>query len=96
MTTFDFTKWLASAETLDSVTGVTQSNTLSATELTIGTPAVNASEITVDGVTIAVGKAVQVLVSAGQNGVHYKLTATVVSDTPQTFVLNGDLLVSND
>ncbi len=94
--TFDFTAWLASSETLASVTSVAQSNTKEATELTIGAPAVNQAAVTVDGTTIAIGKAVQVLVSAGQNLIHYKLTATVISTAPQTFVLNGDLFVSND
>ncbi len=94
--TFDFTKVLASSETLASVTGVTQTNnTAGATEVTIGTPAVNSGSITIDGVTIATGKAVQVLVSAGQNLVHYSLKAVVVSSVPQTFQLIGDLLVSN-
>ena len=94
--TFDFTKWLASAEILASVTSVVQSNTKSATDLTLGTPVVNAAAVTVDGTTIAIGKAVQLTVAAGQNEIHYKLTATVVSSAPQTFLLNGDLFVSND
>lgn len=96
--TFDFTKWLASGETLASVTSVVQSTEFepTPTALTIGTPAVNSAAITIDGVEIAIGKAVQVLVSVGQDLVHYKLTATVVTTSPQTFILNGELFVSND
>jgi hypothetical protein len=94
--TFDFTKRLDSAETLVTVTDVTQTNnTDGATEVTIGDPTINSVSVTVDGVTIAAGKAVRVLVSSGQSVVHYSLRATVVTSTPQTFELIGDLLVSN-
>lgn len=93
--TWDFSKWLASAETLSSGLVTQTNNTTGATELTIGTPAVNVSEITVDGVTIAVGKALQALVSVGQDGVHFFPKATVISSNPQTFVLIGDLFVSD-
>lgn len=93
--TFDFTKWLGTGETLASVTSVTQTNDVEATALTLGDPALNAAEITINGVAIAANKAVQVLVSVGVDGVEYVLTAEVVTSTPQTFKLNGTLLVSN-
>ena len=96
--TFDFTKWLAdTGETISSVTSVTQAgNVTGATALTIGTPAVNSGEITIDGATIAVGKAVQALISVGQNLVHYTLTATIVTTGGQTFTLKCDLFVSDN
>jgi len=93
--TFDFSNILASAETIASAEEITQSNTKSATDLTLGSPSINSGEITVDGVTIAIGKAVQLLVSVGQNLIHYTLVSEVVTSAPHTRVLNTDLLVSN-
>lgn len=93
--TWDFTKWLASGETLASVPTITQSNGVSAAALTIGTPTVNSGEITIDGVTIAIGKAVQALVSGGDDLVVYNLTATPVTTVPQTLQLTGRITVSN-
>lgn len=94
--TWNFTKWLADGETLASVPAITQSNEVAAAELTIGSPAVNSGAITIDGVEIAIGKAVQVLVSGGDDKVEYKLKAKPTTTVPQTLQLTGILTVSNE
>lgn len=93
--TWNFTKWLADDETIDSVPAITQSNDVDAAALTIGPPTINSGAITIDGVEIAIGKAVQATVSGGVNLATYKLTATPVTTVPQTFDFTGCVLVSN-
>ena len=77
----DFTNILASGETLSGTPTVT----VSPTGPTIGAPTVNTGVLTDDeGNTVAIGKAVQVRVSAGTDGIDYTLTvscATTASDT---------------
>lgn len=95
--TFDFTRWLAdTGETITGTPTITQTNNVTgATALTIGTVTANTGEITVDGATIAVGNAIQALISVGQDGVHYTLTATVAT-SGQTFTLKCDLFVTDE
>lgn len=77
----DFTALLSSGETLSGTPTVTGSPS----GLTIGTPAVNTATLVDDeGNTVAIGKAVQVRISAGTAGIDYVLTvscATTGSDT---------------
>ena len=90
--TFDYTNDLGSSETL---TGTPTVEELTTSDLTIGTPAINSSAVTVDGVEIAIGKAVQVQVSAGLDGTTYSLECdadTTVSS--QNFIIIGTLTVS--
>ena len=90
--TFDYTNDLGSNETL---TGTPTVEEITTTDLTIGTPAINSSAVTVNGVEIAAGKAVQVTIAAGVDGSTYKLECdadTTVSG--QNFIIIGTLIVS--
>lgn len=91
--TFNFTGDLGDAELLVSITGVVQAGG-GGTDLTLGTPTINTEAITDGCNSIAIGKAVQLSVSAGVSVTKYTLTATVVTDLGQTFVLIGHLTVS--
>lgn len=81
--TLDFTRWLATGETISAVSGTSGGYTLGVTAdvaVTVGTPAVNTGTVTdEDGNTIAVGKAVQVRLAAasGVVGTVYEIVCLV-------------------
>ena len=83
--TCDFTDLLAIGETINAVSGTNGGVTLgvsAAAAITVGTQAVNVSTVTDDeGDTIAVGKCVQVRLSAasGVVGTVYDITFTVAT-----------------
>lgn len=91
--TFNFTGDLSDAEVLSGITGVVQAGG-GGSDLTLGVPAVNTEALTDSCNSIAIGKAVQLTVAAGVSVTKYTLTATVVTDLGQTFVLIGHLTVS--
>ena len=75
----DYTDILDGTETL---TGPTATE-VSTTDLTIANVAVNVAAITVKGVTVAIGKAVQCKVSGQKLGTAYKLLVSVnTTSTP--------------
>ena len=85
---------MASGETISSVTGVTiQSKTAGAADVTIGTPAANTTAITVDGRSAAIGEAVTVRISGGDDAADYRLQCTVVTSDSNTRQADGVLKV---
>lgn len=75
----DYTDILDSTETL---TGPTATE-VSTSDLTIANVAVNSAAITVKGVTVAIGKAVQLKVSGQKVSTSYKILVTVsTTSTP--------------
>ncbi len=69
---FDCTDDLSASETISSVATVTSEPT----GLTFGTAVINTSTTTYpDGRSAAAGKAIQVRISGGTNGVQYKIRA---------------------
>ena len=82
-----FTQELRTGETISSVTSVTQTNmgeVTGSTALTIGTPTLNAS-----------ADIVQVRISAGTDGEHYKITATVATSQSDTIEVDVMLYVDD-
>ena len=63
------------------------------TGLTVASVAVNVAAETVDGVSHAIGQAVQATVSAGTAGRKYLLTCTADADSSETMVVQGILEV---
>lgn len=85
--TMDFADLLGSSEVVNAVSGTNGGITLGVTEssglITIGTPAINSGAVTDDrGDSIAIGKAVQVRLSAasGVVGTTYSVRFVVATD----------------
>lgn len=78
----DFTDWLASGETISSVT-ITEVDT---SDLSITNKAANTSEIEVNEQTVAVGKAAQCTIDASSaiRGVTYTLEVTPTTSDSRT------------
>lgn len=85
------------ANLLDTSELLTGTPTVTATPsgLTFGSQQVNASQLTVSGVAIPIGKAVQFRVSGGSSGVEYRLEVSCGTNASpaQTLVVECSLLV---
>lgn len=97
--TFDFTALLETGETLSSATvTATPIEGLDTDAIVIGTPAVNSSAITPLGApsAIAIGKAVQVRISAGTDGTLYRLECTAPTSSSNTREVDAKVRVTDD
>ncbi len=87
------------ANVLDSGETLTGTPTVSATPsgLTFSNAQVSVGTLTINGVSVAAGKAVQFRVSGGTSGVRYNVEVTcgTTSSPAQTLVVELDLLVKN-
>lgn len=88
------------ANKLDSgelLTGTPTATEVSTTDLTISDVAVNTAALTISGVSVAVGEAVQFKVSGGTAGVKYKVRVTCATDSSpaQTLIVDVVFRVSD-
>lgn len=85
---------------LDSGESLTGTPTLSATPsgLTFASAQTNAAAVTINGVSVAIGKAVLARVSGGSSGITYKCEASCgTTATPaQTIIVEFDLTVRDN
>jgi len=91
--TFHCTNLLASTELITGTPTVTDTTTHAASSITISGIAANVAEVTVDGVTTAIGKAVQCRISGGTADADHVLTCTFATDGTNTKVTGGTLQV---
>lgn len=88
---FDFDELLSSSETLTGSPTVTAD----VNGLTIATPAIVSSEVTVLGKTISANKAIQVRISGGTDGISYVLQASCDTSASNTRQVDGTLTVQD-
>lgn len=91
--TFRCTNLLAAGEVITGTPTVTDTTTHATSSITISGIAANATEVTVDGKTTAIGKAVQCRISGGADSADHVLTCTFSTDDSNTKVTGGTLLV---
>lgn len=77
MVAIDYTDWLDSGELL---TGTPTAVEVTTEDLTLANKAVSTSSLTINGVTVATGKAVQFSVQGQQAGTLYTVRVTVSTD----------------
>lgn len=83
---------------LDSGELLTGTPTATASGITTSNVAVNTAELTIDGVTVAIGQAVQFRVSGGTAGTTYTITveATTTATPAQTLQAYCKMMVVSD
>ena len=94
--TFDCRELLADGETVTGTPTVTHTTEHATSTLTIGTPAVNTTSVTVDGATIGVGQAVQVRISGGTSMADHTLECTIATSGSNTVVTKGIMKVRDN
>ena len=80
------------------LTGTPTVAEVTTTDLTLANKVVNTAELTLDGVTVAIGQAVQFSITGGTAGVTYQITCTCGTDaTPaQTLIQTVTIVVEAD
>lgn len=91
--TFHCTDLLAASEVITGTPTVTDTTEHDTSSITISGIAANAAEVTVDGITTAIGKAVQCRISGGTDSADHILTCTFATDASNTKVTGGTLLI---
>lgn len=81
---------------LDSGETLSGTPTVAATGITITSPAVSGSALTIDGVSVPAGEAVTFKVAGGTAGTDYTITITVSTSASQTIVRKVLLKVSDN
>ena len=94
--TFHCTNLLATSETISGTPTVTDTTDHATSSITISGIAANVAEVTVDGVTTAIGKAVQCRISGGTADADHVLTCTFSTSGSNTKVTKGTLQVRDE
>ena len=90
--TFNCTELLGT-QTIVSVGSVVDQTTHDTSVIAFGTAAVNTAAVVVDGVTIAIGKAVQVTIAGGTAAANHIITVTFTTSSGDVRVTGGTLQV---